>query len=73
MTNTTDIINSAAALIAKYNPTLADCFRNEPFRRVNLALAFAAGFKRNEHDDVHPVASLILRVAYADREARAIG
>jgi hypothetical protein len=70
MTNTADIIADAAALIATYNPALADCFRNEPFRRVNLALAFAAGFRKSVNDDIHPTASMVLRVAYLDRQTR---
>lgn len=66
-----NVIKSAAELIATYNPKLADCFRNQPLRRVDLAHAFAAGFAGGDPSkDIHPVASLVLRVAYADREAR---
>jgi hypothetical protein len=65
-----DIIKSAADLIASYNPKLAECFRTQPLRRVDLAFAFAAGFKTNEYRDVHPVASLVIRAACADRESR---
>jgi hypothetical protein len=66
-----NLINSAAALIATRNPSLASCFRNQPLRRVDLAHAFAAGFTGGDTSkDIHPEAMLILRVAYADRESR---
>jgi high-affinity nickel permease len=65
MNNVETIITNAAALIREYNPALATKFITEPFQRVNLAFAFAAGF-----DDVHPVAALVIRAAIADRDAR---
>lgn len=64
-------ISEAADLIEKYNPMLAACFRLQPFRRVDLALAFAAGFKPNEYGDIPRICRLILEVAYADRSTRA--
>jgi hypothetical protein len=64
-------ILSAASIIAEYNSALAKCFINEPFRRIDLAMAFARGFAKNATDDIHPAASLVLRVAYLDRENRA--
>ncbi len=75
MSNTATLsaaITEAAALIEQYNPKLAYCFRAEPFRRIDLAHAFAAGFKTNEHGDAPEICHLILRVAYADRDARAL-
>ena len=66
-----DLINNAAALIAMYNPKLADCFRDQPRRRVDLAHAFAAGFTGGDiSKDIHPSAMIVMRIAYADREAR---
>ena len=59
------LIQDAANLIADYNPALAVAFRNQPAQRINLAMAFAAGFSG---EDVHPVASLVIRAAYLDRE-----
>jgi len=66
----TTIITNAAAIIANYNPTLADLFIAQPLRRVDLAFAFAAGFAENEYGDIHPTASLIIRAALCDRENR---
>ena len=66
----TNIITEAAAIIRKYNPRLAAEFIASPFRRVDLAHAFARGFVKNESDDVHPLGSLVIRVALADRQAR---
>ena len=60
-----------AALIAEYNPAAAAAYLAKPFHRVTLALAFARGFGRTGDDDVHPVAAVVLRSAYADQHARA--
>lgn len=65
-----NLINETAALIAAYNPQLAAAFIAQPFRRVDLARSFAVGFVQDVEDDVHPVAAAVLRVAYADRDAR---
>ncbi len=73
MTNANQLeatISEAAALIESYNPSLAACFRSQPFRRVDLARAFAAGFKPNEYGDLPRICYLILEVAYADKAAR---
>ena len=67
----TSIITNAAAIIANYNPTLASMFIAQPLRRVDYAYAFAAGFAKKPTDDIHPVASLVIRAALCDREERA--
>ena len=64
------LITNTAAIIANYNPTLANLFINQPLRRVDLAYAFAAGFNKNEYGDIHPVAMLVIRAAYFDRDER---
>lgn len=61
---------ATAATIRQYNPTLADCYLRQPFRRVDLAYAFAAGFKVNQWGDAPKVAVEVIRAALADREAR---
>lgn len=65
-----NLITETADLIRQYNPRLAAAFEAQPFRRVELARAFARGFVTDAADDVHPVAAAVLRVAYADRDAR---
>jgi hypothetical protein len=65
-----DVISSAAAIISKYNAELARCFLSQPFRRVEIAMAFSKGFEKSMGGDIHPAASLVLRVAYADRDMR---
>lgn len=65
-----DLINETAALIRQYNPRLAEAFINQPFRRVDLAQAFSRGFADSIGGDIHPAANAVLRVAYADRDAR---
>jgi hypothetical protein len=66
----TDLLRDAADLLRDFSPELADSFLARPFARVDLAFAFAAGFAKNDSDDVHPTASLVLRVALADRDHR---
>jgi hypothetical protein len=60
----------AAAVIREYNPALADCWMLQPSRRVDLAQAFAAGFKPDQYGDVPAVCWEVIRSALADREAR---
>ena len=64
------LINEAAAIIRQYNVALADAFLAQPFRRVELACAFSRGFVQNPEDDAPEFCNLVLRVAYADKEAR---
>lgn len=67
-----DLINEAAEVIRHYNPALADAWITDGWRRVDLALAFAAGFKHaSVDDDPHPHAAIVLHVAYLLRDARA--
>ena len=70
MTTIDTLIAEAADLIRPFSAELADAFIAEPFRRVDLALGFAAGFATEESDDIDPRASLVLRVAFADRDLR---
>lgn len=65
-----DTINEAAELIAQYDPALANLWKSQPFNRVSMAYAFASGFAKDESDDIHPTAELVLRVALLDREMR---
>ena len=66
------LITETAALIAKYDPQWAQKFVNEPFRRVEIATAFANGFLngRPADSDPHPHALLVVEVALLDRRAR---
>ena len=66
-----DLIEQAAELIQPFSADLAAAFLADPFRRVDLALAFANGFANDVTDDIHPTAQLVLRVAFADRDLRA--
>jgi len=62
-----NLINQAADLIKQYNPKLAIIWNTQPFNRVNAALAFAKGFNG---EDINATASLVLQVAYLDRDYR---
>lgn len=66
------LVGEAADLLRPFNEELANAFLNEPFRRVDLALAFASGFAKEDTDDIHPTASLVLRVALFDRDSRRV-
>ena len=66
-----ELINDAANVLAQFSVELAEAFRSQPFRRVDLARAFARGFVRDSGEDIHPTAEVILRVALLDREMRA--
>lgn len=59
-----------AEVIRQYNAALADCYLRQPLRRVDLANAFAAGFKPDQYGDVPSVCWGVIRSALADREAR---
>ena len=65
-----DLITYTANLIRDFDNDLADAFLNDTFRRVDLAFAFAKGFAKNDTDDVHPTASLVIQVALFDRRSR---
>jgi hypothetical protein len=67
-----DLIRDAADIIRPFSPDLAAAFIAQPFARIDLALGFAAGFAKDDADDIHPAASIILQIAFADRDARAI-
>lgn len=60
-----DAIEQSSRIISEYNPVLADCFLIEPWRRIDLAEAFARGFK-----DPPAFCAAIIRVAELDREIR---
>ena len=59
-----------AAMIRQYNPALADCWIRQPYRRLDLANAFAAGFSPDEYGDLPAVCWAVIRSALADKEAR---
>jgi hypothetical protein len=65
-----ETINQAADLIAQVNPQLAKAWKAQPFNRLNIAYAFAAGFAKSDEDDINEIASLVIRVALLDREMR---
>lgn len=65
-----NIINKAAGLIRKFDPALAQAWVDQPFRRVDLATAFARGFANDECDDVNPTADLVLQISFWDRDMR---
>lgn len=64
------LVREAADLLRPFSQDLADAFLSDPFRRVDLAFAFASGFAKDETDDVHPTASLVIQVALFDRDSR---
>jgi hypothetical protein len=65
-----DTINQAADLIAQFDRSAANVFRNRPFHRVTLATAFRAGFlKHSEH--TLKVCDIVDRVAALDVRMRA--
>ena len=59
------IIEDAAALIAYRSAECAKAWREQPWNRVTIALAFAAGFGKAETDDPHPHALVVIEAAYA--------
>jgi hypothetical protein len=61
----------AASTIRQYNPALADCWICQPSRRVDLAQAFAAGFKPDQYGEVPAMCWDVIRCALAERESRA--
>jgi hypothetical protein len=67
----TATIRDAADIIRPFSADLADAFIALPFSRIDLALGFARGFANDDADDIHPAASLILSIAFADRDLRA--
>tara|TARA_R110000787_G_scaffold7296_3_gene25006 strand:- start:425 stop:634 length:210 start_codon:yes stop_codon:yes gene_type:complete len=67
-----DLIRDAADLIRPFSADLAAAFIDQPFSRTDLAFAFAAGFAKDDSDDIHPTASIIIQIALADRRHRAI-
>jgi len=69
-TTLTTLVEETAELLESFSPELAEAWRSNPFGRVNLAFAFAAGFAKDPSDDVHPTASLVVQVALKDRESR---
>lgn len=58
-----------ASIIRTYNAALADCYIRQPFRRVDLAYAFAAGFATNQYGDLPSCCYEVIRLALADRES----
>jgi hypothetical protein len=68
--NMNAILAAAAAIIGNYNPQLAKAWDAQPFRRVTIANAFAAGFAADPGDDIHQGAALVIRAALLDRESR---
>ena len=70
--DTNDIITAAAAIIRNFSADLATAWVAQPFRRVDIAHAFAAGFNGGDTSkDVAKPASYVLQVAYVDRDVRA--
>ena len=65
-----DLVEQTAQLLEGFSQELASAWRTQPFRRVDLAHAFAAGFVNDPSEDVHPTAMVVLEAAYRDRETR---
>ena len=63
-------VAKAAAVIRQYNPALADCWICQPSRRLDLANAFAAGFKPDQYGELPSLCWDVIRVALADLEKR---
>ena len=59
-----------AALIREYNPALANCWISQPFRRLDLARAFAAGFAADQYGELPAVCWTVIQSALADSESR---
>ncbi len=66
-------ILNASEIIAMYNKPLATKFVNEPFNRINIARAFAAGFVNSAEDDAPTFCYTILEAALLDKEIRKEG
>lgn len=68
MTSTiASVIRQSSLLIAEFNPALAKAWDSKPFSRVEIAYAFARGFKG---EDIHPAASAVIRAALMERDNR---
>ena len=66
------VIDRATDIIRHFSPDAADAFVAQPFARVDIAFAFAAGFTKDDSDDVHPAAAAVIDVAIRDRDIRAM-
>jgi len=64
------IINDTVDILAKFSPDLAEMFRTQPFNRVDIAVAFAAGFVQNDNNDPNQTAMAVMKVAFMDRDSR---
>jgi len=64
------LVNGVTALLMDFSEGLAEAWATQPFRRVDLARAFARGFVKNPEDDPHPTALLVLKVAMLDQDLR---
>lgn len=60
-----------ADVIRQYNPALAERWLRDPFARVDIARAFAAGFKPDKYGDLPTVAWVVIRASLADQKSRA--
>ena len=69
-TNTHAAVEAAAEVLQAFSADLANAWRTQPFNRVDLAVGFAAGFAKEDTDDVHPTAAAVEQVAFLDREVR---
>jgi hypothetical protein len=66
----TQLIVEAGQIIREYDKDLAESWDWAPFsfQRLGMAHAFAAGFCKNESDDPHPMALVVINIAYKLRE-----
>jgi hypothetical protein len=62
-------IADAADLIREFSPATAQAFLTQPFRRIQLAQAFAGGFARHS-DYSRRVCALVTRAAELDKAER---
>lgn len=66
----TDLINNAAAIIAKYNEELSRAWLSQPFRREQIACAFSRGFVKSEQDDPPAFCMTVLKIALLEKKMR---
>ena len=70
MTLHTQYSEIAAEAISLFNEKLAEMYRNQYWKRMDLARAFAVGFKVDEYGDYPKVAWLVIRATMNDKEQR---
>ena len=65
------LIQDAADMMARFDPTAANIFRTQPFRRLMIAGAFRHGFKTHSPQTLE-LCDILDRVAAVDMAIRSI-